>query len=49
MKEHDVILNAQRSQLREVAELRRDGASELIRLEGPERDHKQLKIQDNGK
>jgi len=37
MKENYEILSAQRSQLREVAELRRDGASELIRVEIPER------------
>ena len=35
--EGDVILSVQRGELREVSELRWDGALELIRLEVPER------------
>jgi len=35
--ESDVILSVQLLQLREVAELTWDGASELIRVEGPAR------------
>ena len=34
--EGDAILRVQRGEFREVAELRWDGASELIRAEGPE-------------
>ena len=35
--EGDVILSVQRGELREVAELRWNGAIELIRVEGTER------------
>ena len=35
--ESDAILSAQCYDIHEVAELRWDGASELIRVEGPER------------
>jgi len=36
VKENDAILNIQIEELREVAQLRRDGAIELIRDESPE-------------
>jgi len=40
-------MSVQQLQLREVAELRWDGAIELIRLEGPESDIKMMDIGEN--
>ena len=39
----DANLSVQREEHREVAELRWDGASELIRREAPVRDNKRLR------